>query len=67
MSREAIPHDRIEDVYPLTPTQQGMLFHDLMHPNSGVYVVQVSFTVYGAINEAAFAETWHALLVCAHR
>ncbi|MBB82917.1 MAG: non-ribosomal peptide synthase [Deltaproteobacteria bacterium] len=61
MSREAIPHDRIEDVYPLTPTQQGMLFHDLMHPNSGVYVVQVSFTVYGAINEAAFAETWRAL------
>ena len=32
----------IEDIYPLTPMRQGMLFHTLMAPYSGVYVEQLT-------------------------
>ena len=35
----------VEDIYPLTPLQQGMLFHTVYTPGSGAYVEQVGFTV----------------------
>ncbi|NPC53995.1 hypothetical protein HPC50_44020, partial [Corallococcus exiguus] len=30
----------VEDVYPLSPLQQGLLFHSLLEGGSGVYVEQ---------------------------
>jgi len=36
---------RIEDAYPLSPAQEGILFHSLYAPESGVYVVQMSCTL----------------------
>jgi natural product biosynthesis luciferase-like monooxygenase protein/amino acid adenylation domain-containing protein/non-ribosomal peptide synthase protein (TIGR01720 family) len=41
--------DGIEDLYPLTPLQQGLLFHTLYAPQSGVYVEQVSCTLCGEL------------------
>ncbi|WP_425266223.1 non-ribosomal peptide synthase/polyketide synthase [Amycolatopsis pretoriensis] len=35
----------IEDVYPLTPMQAGMVFHDLAQPGERVYFEQISFTL----------------------
>jgi len=32
----------IENIYPLTPAQEGMLFHSLYEPESGVYVTQIA-------------------------
>jgi len=58
----------IEDVYPLSPMQQGMLFHSLYAPDSGVYVEQVSSTLHGDLNIQAFERAWqhvvnrHAIL-----
>ncbi|MBG1243496.1 non-ribosomal peptide synthetase [Nostoc sp. NZL] len=43
----------IEDIYPLSPTQQGILFHSLYLPNSGVYVAQISCTLSGFLNVSA--------------
>jgi amino acid adenylation domain-containing protein/non-ribosomal peptide synthase protein (TIGR01720 family) len=48
----------VEDVYALTPVQQGMLFHAREAPGSGVYVVQGTWTLEGALDEAAFARAW---------
>ena len=57
MSRQAV-----EDIYPLSPTQQGMLFHSLYSPQSGVYVVQVGCTLRGALDRQALAHAWQQLV-----
>ncbi len=47
LERLGLDLDRIEDVYPLSPMQQGMLFHSLRDAGSGVYVNQVSVEIRG--------------------
>lgn len=46
--------ENVEDVYPLTPMQQGMLFHTLADSTSGVFVNQMSITLEGALNPDLF-------------
>ncbi len=48
----------IEAVYPLSPTQQGMLFHSLLAPESGVYVEQLWCNLSGCLDVAAFERAW---------
>jgi amino acid adenylation domain-containing protein/thioester reductase-like protein len=48
----------IENIYPLSPTQQGILFHTLYAPKSGVYVVQSCYTFSKTLNIAAFKQAW---------
>ncbi|MDZ7959078.1 MAG: amino acid adenylation domain-containing protein [Aulosira sp. DedQUE10] len=52
----------IEDVYPLSPMQAGMLFHSLLAPESGVYCEQVSFELHGGLNVLAFAQAWQEVI-----
>jgi len=52
----------VEDLYPLSPMQQGMLFHSLRDPTSGVYVEQLSFRVPGGLVIPAFKEAWKQAL-----
>lgn len=54
----SLKHQNIEDIYPLSPMQQGMLFHSLYEPTSQVYVTQLSCDVLGALNAPAFAQAW---------
>jgi len=53
---------QIEDVYPLSPTQQGMLFYSLYAPRSGVYVQQMSFVVHGNLNVLIFEQAWQRVI-----
>jgi amino acid adenylation domain-containing protein len=52
----------VEDVYGLTPLQQGMLFHTLYNSDSGVYVEHISWTLNGELNVAAFERSWQVVI-----
>lgn len=52
------PGSQVEAVYTLSPMQQGMLFHSLYAPQSGVYVTQLCATLRGNLNREAFEGAW---------
>ena len=52
----------VEDFYPLSPMQQGMLFHSLFAPESGVYVEQMSCTLRGDLDLSAFERAWQRVV-----
>ncbi|HEV7898363.1 MAG TPA: amino acid adenylation domain-containing protein, partial [Planosporangium sp.] len=43
----------VRDLYPLAPLQQGMCFHTLLDPDSGVYHEQAVLELRGALDVAA--------------
>ena len=51
----------IEDLYPLSPAQQGLLFHSL-RSESAVYVEQQVHSLEGEIEAAAWDRAWQAVL-----
>ncbi|MFJ5116146.1 amino acid adenylation domain-containing protein, partial [Streptomyces sp. NPDC088551] len=52
----------IEDVYPLTALQAGMVFHALAEPESPAYLEQFSFVVQGAHDSEALARAWQRVV-----
>ncbi len=52
----------IEDVYPLSPMQQGMLFHSLYNPESGVYVTQLGCAIRGDLNVQILERAWQEVV-----
>ena len=50
----------IGDIYSLTPTQEGILFHTLYAPQSGIYIEQVSCGLTGKVNAEALERAWQA-------
>jgi surfactin family lipopeptide synthetase C len=48
----------LEDLYELTPLQQGLLFHCLYAPDEGVYVEQAYLTLHGEIRRDEFWAAW---------
>ncbi|MFE2085320.1 non-ribosomal peptide synthase/polyketide synthase [Streptomyces scopuliridis] len=56
----AVRDSAVEDIYPLTPMQSGMLLHTLTEP--GVYLDQVSFLLEGADDPGLLATAWQRLV-----
>ncbi|HEU4404960.1 MAG TPA: amino acid adenylation domain-containing protein, partial [Polyangiaceae bacterium] len=57
-----LPPRDVEDVYPLSALQQGLLFHSLWEPGSGAYVEQVSCRLGGALDVDAFRRAWQLMV-----
>jgi amino acid adenylation domain-containing protein/FkbM family methyltransferase len=54
--------EAIEDSYPLSPMQQGMLFHSLYAPQSGVYLQQLVSALHEDLNVSAFKKAWQRVV-----
>ncbi|MGY2376057.1 amino acid adenylation domain-containing protein [Pseudomonas sp. SDO524_S393] len=54
--------NNIEDIYSLSPTQHGLLFHTVVEPDSRVYYQQLSLEMNGPLDLAAFRAAWQALM-----
>ena len=47
---------RVEDIYPLSPMQQGMLFSSALSPEAGAYVTQTICALPGSFDSSAFRQ-----------
>ncbi len=52
----------IESIFPLTPMQEGILFHSLMTPDSGMYFEQFSCKIHGNLDVELFQSAWEQII-----
>ncbi len=52
----------IETIYPLSPMQEGILFHTLYRPESEIYFQQLNLTLQGNLNVVAFQQAWERVV-----
>ena len=50
--------ENIEAIYPLSPMQEGMLFHSLVEDRTGAYFEQYCCTYQGSFDVAVFQQAW---------
>ncbi|ODN72163.1 condensation domain-containing protein [Methylobrevis pamukkalensis] len=61
----AAPADRraaIDNIYPLSPMQEGLLFHTLAAPEAGLYQPQFVLRLEGPLDPTALERAWRAAL-----
>ncbi|HYY99663.1 MAG TPA: condensation domain-containing protein, partial [Pyrinomonadaceae bacterium] len=52
----------IEDVYTLSPLQEGLLFHSLYSPEADAYLQHLKFSVRGPLDVRGFEGAWQRLV-----
>ncbi|HEX5707326.1 MAG TPA: amino acid adenylation domain-containing protein, partial [Pyrinomonadaceae bacterium] len=52
----------VEDIYRLSPTQDGILFHTLFAPEANEYHGQLAWTLGGVVDVAALERAWRQVL-----
>ncbi|MFL6202519.1 MAG: amino acid adenylation domain-containing protein, partial [Thermoanaerobaculia bacterium] len=52
----------VEDLYPLAPLQEGILFHSLYHPGADPYLEQLTAKLEGPLDARAFAAAWQRVI-----
>ncbi|EAZ91849.1 non-ribosomal peptide synthetase [Crocosphaera chwakensis] len=59
---QIVDQSNIEDIYALSPTQQGILFHTLYSPESSVYFEQSIIKLQGSLNPTALQYAWEQVI-----
>src|SRR2546421_1328693 len=54
--------NKIEAIYPLSPMQQGMLFHYLDNGYSEIYFEQVNYILQGNLDVEGFKKAWQQVM-----
>ena len=54
--------DNIEDIYPLSPMQEGMAFHSRFASATGAYIIQLSCEMSGRFEPNTFIKAWDQVL-----
>ncbi|OLP65657.1 Surfactin synthase subunit 3 [Bacillus pumilus] len=54
--------DQVQDMYYLSPMQEGMLFHTLHHQEKGFYVEQMDMKVKGTLRHELLEESMNAIV-----
>src|SRR5713226_357385 len=54
--------NNIEDIYLLSPLQEGLLFHALYTPESGAYFLQLKFSLHGRLDVSAWQGAWEQVI-----
>ncbi|WP_394844480.1 non-ribosomal peptide synthase/polyketide synthase [Pendulispora brunnea] len=62
LERLELPLGDVQDIYPATPLQQGLLFHSMARSEDGLYVYQLRLTMAGALDVAALRAAWETLV-----
>ncbi|PYP88316.1 MAG: hypothetical protein DMF61_06920 [Blastocatellia bacterium AA13] len=62
MSQARISKENIEDYYPLSPMQEGMLLHTVYGDEPDLYVFQLSCSLRGSPDSALFEEAWQRVM-----
>ncbi|WP_276324146.1 non-ribosomal peptide synthetase [Paraburkholderia flava] len=62
LDRLALPWAQIDDLYPATPLQGGLLFHSLLKTGRGVYVNQRRLTLRGPLDSMVLQAVWETLI-----
>lgn len=58
-----LPHAyEIEDIYKLSPLQEGLLFHSLYGKDLNAYILQLSFDLIGDFNLDHFKAAWNLVI-----
>jgi non-ribosomal peptide synthetase component F/acyl carrier protein len=52
----------VEDIYPMSPMQQGILFHSLYETGSGLYFLGMGCRIEGALDVQAFRRAWEEVI-----
>jgi amino acid adenylation domain-containing protein len=52
----------VDDVYPLAPTQHGLLYHAVQATGGETYFEQFRYTLSGDLDEAAFRRAWERVV-----
>ncbi|QEY62655.1 amino acid adenylation domain-containing protein [Metapseudomonas lalkuanensis] len=53
-----VPAASVEDIYPLSPMQEGLLVHTLLEPHSGIYFMQDRYIIDSEIDLPRFTAAW---------
>ena len=53
---------QVEDIYTLSPTQEGLLFHTRYASGSGVYTAQLRCGLRGSLDVLSFRRAWQKVL-----